>query len=538
MVRISDPPTLPRPVVLAGTTAFGDKVARTVVRHLERLLGRVPDSFQVLDSGQDLAALLGQALSAALHVRHTSTPLGAAPLVLVVCAAAELSATDRLRTVAAAARQEFRRSRLDGDICLCVYAGPVGQDLPSDDLLRDLQGFCCDCQLIATDTDGGGRRLLEEDAAGAVGLFLAYFVATDRVQDLVARPPDRGPGRARQFAFGVGRLDLSEDQVRRMLCSTLRGQVFELFFGDPDNGEVAVVPEGPITASSLAGLCLAPRGGLQVLERALGPAITTTSGDLLQIRMGEVAEETRRALAALLPLRKATWWGRLVAWLKRLFAWLRRRLGFAPSLGPNELRPRTPSSAVLIARLVELEKLHLRIAHLRSALQPAQETPGTVPFEGVLAEVLEVRQRIVQRCLPDVEELAWQLSRSLPLPDFLAGGQALGPVLAGLEAACEQALRLEQRCRLVHLDDYRPRLPEMATAVRPLCPGCGRASRRLALVPAHLRATFADGDCEAVIGRDDEVVFLSVQPGISLLDFLREGDHDAGLEQHLSTQAR
>jgi hypothetical protein len=525
--------------VLAGATPFGDTVIRAVAGRLGRQRGRVHDCCRVLDSAQDLAAGLGPALSAALHVQ-SAAPQGAPPLVLLACAAAELGGTDGLGAVAAAARREFRRSRLAGEVGLCVYAGPVAQRLPADDTLRALEGFPCDFTLVATDTDGAGRRLHEADAVAAAGLFLSYLVTSDRLQGLVSPPPGPGTDRARSFAFGIARLDLGEDRARRVLCEALRERVFERFFGDGPAAPAAPPPGGPLAPHRLAGLRLGGQGALGILEASLALAVDDSARELLQARAREVAEDTRRALEALLPVRvepRPGWWARLVAWLRRLLARV-RRITAPPPAPPGGPRPAGRPGTAVAADLVEAEKWRFRIAKIRRALRPEGETPGMAPlFETVLADLPEVRARLVGRCLPDVEETAWQLARDLPLPEVLAGGQDLGAVMARLDAACARALRLDQRPRLIRLDDYRPLLPGIAAAARPLFPGTGSGARRLALVPADLRETFDAGDCEAVTGGDGEVVCCLVQAGVSLVDLLCEGDDDGGIGERRAPQA-
>ena len=214
---------LPKPVVVAALSPFGDKIAEALGRRLGQRYGHLPGSCCLVPSTPDPAERIGLELSEVLDIRNATEDTGIpggdrrrGPLVLALVAACELDDLTGLERFVTVTRREFRRSCLAGTLGLLVYVGSAGGRIPADRLLAGIEEEGrSDIKLVYTDTDARGSRVGEKDAVHAGALFLTYLLEAEVLQESVASLAKGDGGRGRMLTFGVRRADLSEAAVRQ-----------------------------------------------------------------------------------------------------------------------------------------------------------------------------------------------------------------------------------------------------------------------------------------------------------------------------------
>jgi hypothetical protein len=291
-------------------------------------------------------------------------------------------------------------------------------------------------------------------------------------------------------------------------------------------------------------------GSLRPVEAAVTHAADWVADRRLEAGLREAGENTYDALQALLPppaapppVQRPGFWRRLWAWLCRLWRgfwkWLwfwRRRaveVTIAPSPRPVPLPPR--SSASWRAELTAVERHRLQLGRLELTLALELEpnpdanrgdTGSDSPFEWVLGDLPELRDRAVVRCAPSDGELAWALVRALPAATVVGDESHIEALSARCTAVYDGLLKLDRRPRLLTLEDYRAILDRMAEVVGPLYCGAGARVRRLLLLPPRLIHAYDASGYEKTTGADEEIVFLAVQAGITLRSITSGEDHE------------
>jgi hypothetical protein len=540
--------------VVTSLSPFGDQIVARLARGLEQRHGCLPGSCQLLSSTPDLATRFGQALTEALNIRNAHagralmdgrTPYGA-PLVLALAAAAELEDLAVLDQLAKLARSEFLRSCLPGTVGLMVYAGPVAGRIPGDAVLAAIQNEALwPFKLAYTDTDARGRRVYEDDAAMAGALFLTYLLEQESIQDwvvtLTQSPDVRSQGGL--VTFGLGRVDLAEGTLRQSLRRRIRTQARELLYPVEAGWNAEPTVEEPLDLATLTALHQRANGMLCSVGSTVALAADRSAERWLEARLREATRTTLNALRDLIPpppppvIPRMSFWRRLRAWFlgflrriwHRFWAWLLRMLGFGhrpipmhPT--PTDTQPNPPtlrSSASCELELAAAERFRFQLALLAAGLQAGsenreQDPTQANPFELALGDLSDMVDLVFGRCVPNRNELAWTLKEAFPPATILDKASTLETLLARFDATCDGILKLNQRSRWLRLEDYRGVLDHVAEVVGPLFCGGGSRPRRRVLLPARLASAYEASGYETHAGAEEEVVFLTLQTGITL----------------------
>jgi hypothetical protein len=530
-----------RPAVVAALSPFGNRITTALTRRLERRHGRLPASWRLVDATSHPAGCLAPRLTEVLNVRNAPDGLTVphygrrrrAPWVLAIAAACELDDLAAIERFARAAHREFRRSCLAGTLGLLVYAGSIDNRVPSDALLAAIEADeLLNIKLVYTDTDARGSRIGADDAELAGTLFLTYLLESEALQERVASLAAGPAARNRLLTFGVGRVDLSEATLRNTLRRRLRDRARAILFPPDGVPSCWSAAPGSIDLPTLTTLQRSANGSLRPVETA----IEHTAGRLAEHWLGallrETGETTREALLALIPpplVPRPGFWRRLWTWLCRCWRRLGRFLGFWRQThgeavsAPDDNRPGSSlprSSTAWRSELTAADRQRLQLGHLALALQadPDADRAATPegPFERVLGDLPGVRDQNLAQCVPSDSELIWSLSRALPTTELLGAGSSPEALRDRMDSVCDRLLKLDQRDRLLKLQDYRGVLDRMAETVAPLFCGAGARAGRRILLPARLLHAYEVNGHEKAAGADEEVVFLTVQAGITL----------------------
>jgi hypothetical protein len=536
---------IPRPAVVAALSPFGDRIVRALSRRHELRHGGLPDSCRLLGSTPDATSRLAHALTEALSIRNAPDglalrdgwPRQRPPLVLAIVAAGELEDLAAIERFAQVARREFQRSCLAGTIGLLVYAGRVGNRAPDDAILAAIEAEeQFHIKLVYTDTDASGWRIGEGDAKAAGALLLTYLLETETLQDRVATlASSQSPGN-RLITFGIGRVDLSEAALRRALRRRLQNQAREILFPPVGNAFGSPPAPGAIDLPTLTALQERANGSLWPIEVAARHAADRSADRWLEALLFDVAENTQKALQALIPppaVPRLSFWQRFWVRLCRLWRGFWRLICFWRQSDDETVSRQVPSaresSASWQTELIAAERPRLQLARLRLALQPNstddQDSALDSPFERVLGDQPDLLDQLFARCAPTRGELAWALARALPVTDILNDESRPEVIQARRDEVCDRLLKLDKWPRLLKLEDYRAMLDRMAEAVYPLFCGSGSRVRRLMLLPPRLSQAYEVSGYEKFMGAEEEVVFFVVQTGITVRSLVSDEDH-------------
>lgn len=494
---------------------------------------------------------LTEALTTAMNVRQYDALLGgsnAAPIrepqVWLLASALELeNRINQLRQIARQARQEFRRSCLRGSVGLFLYVGPIGNRSPSDELLARLESEfpIFDQVIIVADTDARGQRWRADDLLENSARSLSHLLTEDRIQRVLSRA--RSPGIAgrnevtsRCWSVGMSRVDISDTELRSFLRSKFRNQFFEHLIGtnqaEPDKRE-----EEPRQHASIgiAGSVFRSAGGsLAAVERTMLPVAQTTSVAWRRARLIETAEQTRKALAELLPRAAAPpigfwrWlWGLIMCFVR----WLLRIPHQAIS---TDILEGDREKADELQKLLDVESFRVRLKQFELAMRPeyASDNNGRPhPLQWAAGNQPEVRAD-AQRRLPDISKLAWAFARDTSLPSLLAESEHPELLRAKIDAMCDCELKLDRRASLIRPDHFRDLVLRASRDVRSLFPTGGEQLHKFVILPSSLSETFAFEEFEPSIGLDGEVVFLALQQGVRFSTLFTAEDNNHVVEPH------
>jgi hypothetical protein len=486
-----------------------------------------------------------------LDLRHSRRSWGnvrwKAPEVIVAGAAAELTSAAPIAEVVEILRAEFDRTCLDGRVGLCIYVGPTPDypDGPADDLLVQLEALDgLDYMLVQSDADARGRRASYEDAVQATGLTLYYLIADERVRKCLVVESPLVSIADRRFSGGVRRLSLDEQPIHSAVCNHLKARLFDCLFHSPVGSDhvLAPSPDGGITADALN-----PQWGLDGsvagIEQAIEADARERSDELEKSLMHEAADCTRNHLLALIPPEvpvRPGWVVRLIQWLVSLVRMLLRLVRRKPTRVHRTGATVPVSAAPSTKALVDAETIYIRLKSLECVMQPSEPpnepTESSSPLDVALIDLPGVREAALAR-LPDAEELASQLARSLPFRALLAESDDPDNLRARLDALCRNALRLNSRGRLFALEDYQPWIAELAQDVSAFVPGHVSRVCRLLLHDPDLPPIADLGDFIQEIGDRNEVVAFEFVRGLSFERLTRNGRKSSSHVQSNSAPA-
>ena len=551
-----DRPTLASPAVVAGITPMAEPLAKELGQRFRERWGSIPRPCRLVQLQNDYAAEIGSALTEALNIRHLDNPFALAadgavrrlgPQVVLVAAAAELpDGPGPIAQAAAAVRREFRRSGLAGRLVLLLYVGPAGGRLPEEGILEQIEALKqFDHVCVFSDSDARGRRMLPQDAISLAAQFLFYYLTEESIQSFVARLSLPGQAGPRRFAVGTGRIDLAEKVVQNHLRKLTRARLFDHLFDRSVAAArlPAAAGNGRITPQALRSTLLGACGNLTAVGAMARPSSQALADHLLSARLAWTAEITRQAVLAWAPPapgKGRSWLAWLIYWLLwpvrlvlgllgRLWRWLPGRKPAAPAQPPKP----GPSPEELLRQLVEVEQICARIKRLELALKPTPQSGpdgAASPLEVALGQVPEI-QAAVQRCLPEIEQLAWRLASTWRLEDLLSEDFDPGKLRQRADALCDEQLRLEQRGRLVRPEAHREFVRRALECVAPTFPGGAGPAGRLVLLPAPVADLFELTGCEKHVGRSDEIVLVVVQPVATMLPFPDNAETGDGDQQ-------
>lgn len=552
MTNRTKPMTTHRPAAFLGVTEFGDRLRERTAELVTQRTGTECGHLQFLPFVDMPIDRLTEALTAAMNVRQSdavrdgsNAPPIRAPQVWLLASALEIeNRINQLRQIAKRARQEFRRSCLQGSVGLFLHVGPIGNQLPSDELLARLESEFSnfDQVMIVADTDARGQRWRAEDLLENSARSLCHLLIEDCIQRVLSS--GRSPGIAglnevtsRCWSVGMSRVDISDTVLRSFLRSSFRNQFFEHLIGTnqagPDNRE-----EEPRQRASvgIAGSVFRSTGGsLAAVERTMFPVAQTTSVEWRRAQLIEAAEQTRRALAELLPRAAAPpigFWRWLWGLIMRFVRWLLRISPHA--ISTDILEGDRKKKGDELQRLLEVESFRVRLKQFELAMRPeyASDSNGRPhPLEFAAGDQPDVRTD-AHRGLPDISKLAWAFARDTSLPSLLAESEHPELLRAKIDAMCDRELKLDQRGSLIRPEHFRDLVLRASRDVRSLFPTGGEQLHKFVILPSSLRETIAFEEFEPSIGSDGEVVFLALQQGVRFSTLFTAEDNNHVVEPH------
>jgi len=539
-------PAFVTPVVVFGLSPWGDRVLSDLKNTTLQRLGGLPAHCGLVSLDENFKTQVRDAITEVLNALIVANPYVAAqrgeirriePHVVLVAAAAEVEdRLGRILEIADTVRSEFRRSHLDGQLHLLLYAGAVGGHIPADGALLELDDLDPSLPVVAfTDADAMGRRFYEADVARQSAQYLFHWFVDETVEQFIAQTAADDNGASRRIAVGIGRLDFSDASVHQYLRKALRTKLLAHLF---EPVEPASLPALPPTVKRIDLEVIADRlrgtsGSVAAVDRVIGELSGAMSERFRSARSAESADRTYRAVKSLLlplpptPPPRPSWFARMLAWLGAILRWLTFRRPRPVERRPEPPPKEPPRIAPSAAELIRADRIRIRLKQVELALR--EDSDGTEdcrPLDLAAIERPEVR-RLLDSELPAVEDLAWSIARSIPVEELLAESPSPEALRARIDALCDEALCLDQRPRMIYPDDCRELVDRAAAAVCPLFPDATGSVRRLALVPGRWLAAVQLDDCETDVGPDGEVVIFAAQSGAAFRSLLQAEDNNA-----------
>jgi hypothetical protein len=522
--------TILRPAVIIGLMPGIAQVINGFEEWLKRCFKKIPSQCRIINADENLTSMIRTSLTEVMDIRNPENGFGPgmmtsadpiSPEIIIVVSAVELGGhLQQLKQACLEAKREFSRSQWSGNLTVMAYLGALGDDVPPNSALVQLQLLEeVDSIIVFSDTDGAGRRICWADAAHAASQFIGYYLTNASVHQMFRNGIMHKDKSTLTLAFGIRRLELSKVGLQELLRATAFNQFLYYMFslsGCSTNGQAANVVK-TVSHEFLASVYQSTNGSLGEVRKVVEQAIQSCTTAVQQEQMGQARERVRLAVLALmpppLPPRRA-WY----QWFLDIFHWLGQffhlgRVKSAP--GTNSPPVKSPNKALPTTEmLVNAERVRLQILQLETALRDSKYSNNSAPkcpFDLPLS-ALRMVQALLMKKMPNMGQIVWQIVQKIPLTTLLHYSTNPSKLREHIYRLLDKHIQLHQGQILIKPEDFREAVEQMAAALVPFYPGCITPIQCLAMLPKSLIEYYTLEDYQKVIGADDEIVFCVVQP--------------------------